>query len=550
MLQDVLENEGWAELDPFPSSADLLSAFDVLTTLRAGGKPDPASFPENPTLLQFYSDLFSFGSNDSSSESDVLVSFLDDANGRQTYFSYTSDGVADVEYFFDEIYSSPALIFCGRFREPKAGWNAGTKYRIATKRRLFAVNAICVDVDTERSVLERIDDETLSSLLSRLPAGLLPSYISLSGHGVHLWYVFEKALQACREYEPKRKKINALAHGVYSAVSSSIEGLPLVADPFCASPTHAFRAPGSLTKERDVVRCFCRKSNLFSSPFVDPVGLAGACSDFMPDVGLLIGPGDLVWESEAELREAARKRHEEYMSSPATAAQISAVESLMLSGKTELPAGTDISSITKPQATQIIGEARSAAYYGNAQLERLPIRPTWTTKPHFIFGDGVYRTILKSITQVAPGRRELSMFMLAGVAFMTAKPEIPRERLRGDLERLLATKWAQASSPITQHDIDSAMSGYCRENWRTRASIVETLGFDPFEPSAKRNGRSRQEHVNEVLQPAHRDFADKRAERILEEIRSIRQRCQGISQREVACQTGYSRTTVRKYWEA
>ena len=551
LLSSQMSLLGWAELDPRPGARDLYDAYDALVAIRDSSVdylPKHLVLPDNPTIFQFYSDVFAFGSFED--YSDVLVSFLDDDEGRQSYYSYTSEGVADVEYFLDEISSSPALIYCGRFRDPKAGWNETPSYRVATKSRLTALNCVCIDVDTDREVLQRIDANTFSVLLEHLPAQLHPSYASFSGHGVHLWYVFKKSLQTCRAYEPKRKKINSLFYSLYHAVAACLGGLPLHVDNGCMAPTHAFRAPGSLTKEKGIVRCFCKAENLFNSPFKNPVELSSFCvNHFNLDEVHLLTEEDCIWESDETLRENARRRHEEYLFSPATSAQTDYLEYLISEKLVDLPDGLTLESITKPEASRLIEAAEENRFSGTVPSERLPVYPTWTTPPHFLNGDGVYRTILDSITQVGPGRRELSLYMLAGVAFMTARPEITMARLRRDFESLLGTPWARKSSPLTQHDIESALTGYRRENWRTRASIVNTLGFDPFGAPAKRNGRTREEHLNTLMRPGYQAFAEERSKEIIARLSGLRTSYPSASQRTIAEISGYSRNTVRKYWD-
>ena len=550
-LVSTMDSLGWSELDPRPGTQDLYRAYDILTFLRDSPLEDlPAHLvvPDNPTLFQFYSDVFAFGSFDD--YSDVLVSFLDDDGGRQSYYSYTSEGVADVEYFLDEISASPALIFCGRFRDPKAGWNVTPSYRVATKSRLTALNCVCIDVDTERTKLEKIDASTLQAFFNRLPNQLLPSYVSFSGHGLHLWYVFRNPLQTCREYEPKRKKINSLFFSLYTAVAASIEGLPLHVDNGCMAPTHAFRAPGSLTKDKGIVRCFCKTENLFRSPFKNPVELSAFCvSRFGLEEIHLLTEEDCSWETEEALRAKAKRRHEDFLSAPATAAQLNYIDFLISEKAVALPDGLTLETITKPEAMKIISDAQEDHFPSSSSNKSLPVYPTWKTRPHFLNGDGVYRTILNSIGQVGQGRRELSLYMLAGVAYMTTRPEIPLTRLRRDFESLLNTPWARTSSPLTQHDIESALTGYRRENWRTRSSIVETLGFDPFASPAKRNGRTREEHMITLMRPGYQAFAEERASSIVARVSELRAAHPSASQRTIAEASGYSRKTVRKYWD-
>ena len=131
--------------------------------------------------------------------------------------------------------------------------------------------------------------------------------------------------------------------------------------------------------------------------------------------------------------------------------------------------------------------------------------------------------------------------MLAGVAYMMIKPGIPKEDVRDDFMQLLDTPWAKAGIPLTERDIKNALGGYNPNNRQTVNSIITTLGFSPFKPPAKRNGRKQSDHLRLV--------AEKKIDNSRMKIIEVLKEKPDANMSEVARITGLSRPTVQKHWE-
>ena len=140
-----------------------------------------------------------------------------------------------------------------------------------------------------------------------------------------------------------------------------------------------------------------------------------------------------------------------------------------------------------------------------------------------------------------PGNRYNSLHMLAGVAYMMVKPEKTLASLTEDFMGLLKTPWAKAGRPLTERDVKTALLGYNPDNRQTINSVIRTLGFNPFGEPAKRNGRTREQHLAMI--------AEKRtSEAVGEMVRALKEQ-PGARKIDVIRATGLSKATVYKYWE-
>ncbi|MBR2789816.1 MAG: hypothetical protein IKD70_04265, partial [Eggerthellaceae bacterium] len=95
-----------------------------------------------------------------------------------------------MQAFFQAIHNKPAFIFQGTFAPLQK--KDGSVQDVSWLRRQRTLNGICIDVDGAEFVDGKhpVEGETLEALLGMLPTELTPSYICLTGNGVHLWYVF------------------------------------------------------------------------------------------------------------------------------------------------------------------------------------------------------------------------------------------------------------------------------------------------------------------------------------------------------------------------
>ena len=552
-LTDVLETFGWTELFSDLPSDELSNALDVLLTRFFDDQRETEldlfqSFylpsPMRGTVLQFFFDLFGYGSEADASQ--ILVSYLPDeyADYRQHYELYSGDSPADIQFFFESIRRQPALIFQGIFLPQYTNGVLSPTTRASRQRSL---NAVCVDIDPlpdHDGVNHPIDPEVLQTFLVNCPPDLLPGYISLSGNGLHFWYIFETPVQMFSKRSLRVRKLNALVHGLYSCIEVLLEGTDSSLDFSCATLSHGFRAPGSLTKYNDLVLCFCPFSNYYRRSVVPAHVLSRTVSEFLGsqfrDDDVLLEE-DTVWKSSAQLAADREKWLTQRLNTPATESQLLFLYDLEEQGCLRRDEAEMLSNIDTLHASELIRKAL-ARRNDIKQPATTSDYSGWFVKKHsLVAGEtgGVYQTVLDHITEVRVGRRYNSLHALAGIAYMMIRPGKPKEEVRRDFEKLLSTPWARQGNPLTPRDIENALKGYNPNNVQTVNSIITTLGFSPFRPSAKRNGRKQEDHLAWVAHSKH--------ERNLEKVMRCVEDDPEMKPSAIALATGLSRPTVYKY---
>ena len=554
-LSDLLVGSfGWSELSSDLSEDELYEALDVLADRLPLDSPaevfdlfDSSSKPlTEGTSLQFYFDLFGYGSPVDAP--DILVSYLSDldSGGNQRYQLYSGDSPGDIQFFFQSILRQPALIFQGTFFPQYTKGLPSPTTRFSRQRSL---NAVCVDIDPTPLVgggHRPISPDVLESFLANCPSDLTPNYICLTGNGVHLWYVFDSPVQVFSRNSLRVRKLNALARGLYRCVELVLEGSDSQLDFNCCVLNHGFRAPGSLTKYGDLVRCFCPEEHVFKRSTVNAAELSRTVAGYL---GSEFNSSEILLDSDAEWksRKQITEEHEEWlrtkMSTPATEAQLLMLHDLESQGLLRSSEAEGLSCIDTLNASELIRKAL-ARRTDSKQSASTSSYTTWRTKPHSLISGstgGVYATVLGVMTDVPVGRRYNSLHMLAGVAYMMIQPGVSKGELREDLMSLLATPWAQAGTPLTERDINNALRGYNPNNRQTVNSIISTLGFSPFKPPAKRNGRKQADHLRLV--------ADRKTEGSRSKIIAVLTEDPKANMSQVSRVTGLSRPTVKKYWE-
>lgn len=555
MTDLLVSSFGWSELSFDLSEDELYEALDVLVERF----PSPEAFPFQldftslspsafleGSCLQFYFDLYGYGS--SVDATDILVSYLSDVEsfGSQRYQVYSGDSPADIQFFFQSILKQPALIFQGTFFPQYTKGVPSPTTRAARQRSL---NAVCVDIDPTPSATGEhrpISVDVLDHFLSECPNDLLPGYICLTGNGVHLWYIFDSPVQVFSRNSLRVRKLNALAKGLYRCVELVLEGSDSQLDSSCCVLNHGFRAPGSLTKYGDVVRCFCLEENVYRRCSVSASELSRVVAGYL---GSEFSPSEILLESDAEwkTRRQITEEHDawlkEKMSTPATEAQLLMLSDLEHQGLLRKSESESLISIDTLSASELIRKALSRRVDSKLSSSTSSYA-NWRTKPHSLVSGstgGVYKTVLSAMTDVAVGRRYNSLHMLAGVAYMMIRPGISKSQVREDFMALLETPWAQAGAPLTERDVNNALRGYNPNNRQTVNSIITTLGFSPFKPPAKRNYRKQAEHLNLV--------AEKKVDTSRSKIINALSQDPKANMSKVCRMTGLSRPTVKKHWE-
>ena len=540
-MSSVMLSNGWIELENDPKEESLGEEFErLLDGSECEGGVDEQL---NPSVLQFFYDIFNLSiPYPDMPYSDMLVSFLNDEDddGAQEYQIYSGDGVADVMNFLSSIKNSPALVFTGRFRDM---YNRGEPTPNTRAENQRTVSAICVDVDPpadeDGGDKLPIEPSVVSHIMENLPDELTPSYISLTGNGVHFWYVFDKAIQIFTNNSKRREKMRSLANTLYGYYGKLLEGQPAYVDYVCAALNRGFRAPGSTTKYHDRVVSY----TLPVRKLHDPIAIARFL-DASPDIeyygGECLSEEDVRYRTTVECDEIKERVKRDF---PATESQLELIRDLHDQNLVTNSEFDKASGMSVGQAGQLIGTALERRVEAGSSV--LPRRPGWKVSPHRLVAGktgGVYQTIYSQITKVAVGTRYNALYMLAGVAYMMTAPAKTLDELREDYYALLETPWAKAGHPsLSAKDIDNALMGYKAENWQTVQSEIRVLGFNPFNPPAKRNGRSQEEHLKDYI--PLKSYEEK-----VEKIAGYLAENPGCTISECARNVGICRQTVSKYW--
>ena len=561
-----LSDAGWVELASVSSAQDFAKSFALLTyassdSLSSGGRsvgfvriePKPPVTSLQPSVLQFFWDLFQLGDADSTPYNDVLVSYLKiESEGKQKYQQYSFDSLGDAEALISGIQSEAALIFTGRFQSRMGSYRMPLNTQ-ESQQRTF--NAICVDLDPvpDGNNEERLmDSVVLDRLFESVDPALVPSYICLTGHGLHLWYIFSEPLQTFRLHNPRRQKYKALSRALYDYFGKLFEGYPCVLDTHCSSLNHGFRAPGSLTKMGDIVKCYCPGGKQYRHSTCQPIVLSKALGRILGadyPAALRLSMDDVIWKSYQQVADEIDARQREYEHRPASEDQLAFIQNLRDDGYIKDDEFASVPLLNAPGASILIQKAIKRRDDARSRHNKMPIRSRWKTKPHpLIAGEtgGVYQRIYDSLPKVPVGRRYLTLYMLAGVAYMMVSPIKTKKDVEKDFFDILSSPWARADTPLSVRDIKNALSGYKKENWQTRGSVCRTLGFDPFDEPAKRNGRTIDDHLREVARPA---LADKRHRAAVEKIALMLEKSPNVSKAEICRECHMSRSTVLKYWQ-
>ncbi len=569
-LSDCLETEGFIELSVDLSRDELLQGYEALTYVEpalsqtpfeafsADGfscsvTPLPPVMTVPPTALQFYFDLFGLGDPEKHAYNEVLVSYLHlDDDREQTYRLYACDSLADIEFLLSSIRNEPALIFTGRFQTRNGSYRMPLNTQRAQQR---TTNAICVDIDPSHDASDGedgpIDPVVLEKIFERIDKRILPTYVCLTGRGIHLWYIFDEPLQTFRIHNPRRAKYKALADALYAYFGIMCSDLPCVLDTHCTSLNHGFRAPGSLTKRGEIVRCFCPKEKVFKRSTISPLELSRTLASFdglpYPSEQVLC-EDDVRWKTYEDIADEIEERQKAFEAKPASEDQLAFIRDLFEKGDLSKKEFDTAETLNAPGASILIQKGVRRRSLRQESGNKRPVRSRWKTRPHpLIAGEtgGVYQTIYESLPSVPMGRRYLSLYMLAGVAYMMVQPVKTRKELQKDFLDLLNTPWAKMGTPLTRRDIENALMGYKKDNWQTRNSEIRTLGFDPFGEPSKRNGRTRAQHLDDIARPAYRE---KSKSEKTSAIAKLLVEQPGISKNRVAQLTGISYPTVLKYW--
>lgn len=490
----------------------------------------------------------------------VLVNHRDRHHPYQVYEKY--------DEFIEAVKKETSFIYLGRFWEPTR--RDGKHFSVSKKNAMTHINGVCIDID-------RVEDDkgqhfsaswVMNSLFEFLNSNpsLMPNYLMLSGTGVQLWYVFGQSIPLLSKNAPRRAKYDLFIKHLYDYFDEHLPKNRFKVDKACGAYNHAFRAPGSPSKLGYPARLFVLGG--IDRKMIDPIELSNSIGDSLEpyDVGdwdqrlfvRLVGEGD------------GRRK-------PASEKQLAYIDKLHDMGcvadevygtaKDMTVADADV-AIKQAEGlfTRVLHYRETGGYAETSNGRRIHLSPR---------NRGLYDYTLRRIhEETKPGSRYMAMFVLAGLAYNCT---VSKSSLEHDLESLMNSEWGHKPSPtdgkpITTKDIKSALLGYnpigcLRPRW-----LVEDIVGWSYSPSAKRNGRSRRDHLwgdwtvesdDGTLTPVvntareNRRLASGKSRACAAKVKqeSSLERLVGYlvddpfaSKRSACKDLGMSRTTVTKYW--
>ena len=498
------------------------------------------------SISSFYQPLI--GSGDGNVP-DILISYLHEGTDEdQIYVPYFVSRSEDLSYLLDDLEKDRGLVFQGSHR-PHVHRDGSIVYNShsSTMRFLFS---ICVDVDPATDPSDGLkhplySSSCLSYFLDNVPDEISPSYIVLSGSGFHLWYFFESPVACFSKGTLRREKLSLIQKGLYQCVYSLMDGFPVEIDMRSRNLYHPFCAPGSLSKFGDQIPCFCDSKINFKERFFNPNNLFSSLQDLL-GASFNVDPSkrnaDLLLSPE-ELSAAWNKLNSSGRSKPPTQKQLDMITWLIDEDFVPSSKIVPFEELNVRSASELISSyfPRRKSYEGRDVPDKYM---TWSVKPHVLQSGktgGVYQTILNSVPFVPVGHRYSTLNMLAGVAYMMVNPTVPVSKVRSDFMRLIASPWGRKGTPLTVRDVENALKGYCPENWQTLSTEIEAMGFSPFKGPAKRNNKTRAEHLDKL----HADMRNKTVNSIVEFLEEN----PGSKKTTIAKALGINVSTVYRNWE-
>ena len=346
--------------------------------------------------------------------------------------------------------------------------------------------------------IDGVTESTLGNFFSgsiRGDAYPLPQYVILSGHGVHLYYVFERPIPLFPNLKLQLKELKyALTEKIWNMYTSTEKKKQM------QGINQGFRVIGSRTKAgspEPVVRAFQVNQH--------PVNLDQLC-EYVPDE-FKVDEDKLFRESKLTLEQAKRKYPEWY-------------EKVVVQ-RDRTPKKWDI-------AGKVNGDNPYALY------------DWWLRK---IYSGASY------------GHRYFNIMCLAIYA---AKNDVPWERLQQDAYELIPfMNSLKEDAPFTESDVDVALECYDLRYCTFPRKDIEKISGIRIEPN-KRNGRKQAVHLGRIRAMQQYDDPDgewrnkkgrsKGSGTAQMKVAAYRDDHPEATVTEVANALGISRPTVYKWW--
>lgn len=542
-LANYLLKSGWEEVDTVATdnftSNNIEAGVNRLKTLFNSGVDlenfsigEFAKATTESSLFLFYQLLYSSGL-----ESDPNTSILVNHRERE---GFCYEWYPNFKALIKPVSKETSFIYPGLFWKPPESKDG---YASSRKNMQSTISAFVIDIDRDLNK-HFLGDWLVQHVLEVLAKNpdLMPNYLMLSGNGVQLWYVFGKQIPLYRKMNPRRQKFNDLLRKLYTFFLENLQPNLCDVDMSCATINHAFRAPGSPAKLGFPTRLFSLNMGIGTEKkCVDPLVLSRRLRGSLKPYD--VEPMDKEAYEKVKQESLARKR--QLTTTPATEKQFEFIQRLYDRGFLTLEDVADVGSFDLIQADALIKK-------GTSSLQRtLEFKQTngviHTSRGHDVVRKPrhpgwYYDTLAKLPEKTGVGNRYKALFCLAGIAYNC---NIPRAQLERDMNLLLETDWAKRKGSdgrgLSKRDIKAAMTGWKDLGTLRKRELQEELLGWSYAPPAKRNGRTRRDHLEEVHN--YRNYTTDRAiTRYLKENPSARKS-------EVIRATGYTRQTVDKHWE-
>ncbi len=409
----------------------------------------------------------------------VLVNHRDRSDPFRCYTDYRS--------FLNGLLAETSFIYMGRFWQPR-----GKKYLIAKRNAMITLGGFCVDIDRYEDAKGNYFDasyvmNTLVDVFRDYPA-IEPNYLMLTGTGIQLWYVFGRQIPLLSKKSPRKKKFERVLKSLYTWFDANLPSNRFKVDVPCATICHAFRAPGSPSKNNYPTRLFVKNGRRRQK--ISPLSL----SDFL---GCDLEPYDVEkWDQAAYEESRHGGENVDWDSLSATDKQLAYLEKLRSWGFLE----TVDENVTKAGADRLIKEAEITATRRKlfkANADRI-ILANGVSVPHVQRSPRLYEyTRDRILRDTDAGSRYNALFGLAGVAWNCC---IPKSRVERDMLDMLDTEWAHRKGhdrkSLSKRDVKNALLGYSPLGaLRTREALEARLTWS-YAPPAPRNHRDRKTHLH------------------------------------------------------
>ena len=463
-LLEYLQSVGWEVSSPLTAAEDL--AFT------------------GSALDRFYSLLYGASWDSSKKSRACLVVNHPRADKGAHYVIVNRENIVQ-----ESVNKGEAFIYAGSF------WQPGNGYTSTEGTFQSTVNALVVDIDREPGyhyMGNAIGLHLEETIFPDFPE-VRPNYITLTGTGVQLWYIFPKGIVLYGKTNPRRERYNGLAQELYRWWSEHLYSNRGKVDLRCASINHAFRAPASPTKQG--YRTILLADGTRPYKPTDPAELAA-----------FLGYRFNEWDGHEKLTDAdielIRQRKESWEEGIATEKQLELINHLHEIGAISDEAFAEAADATRSRADAIIKEAeKTLTRWRNYKVDNGVVQIDGGVmvprKPRY---PKLYQYVLERIPQKTPaGTRYYALVALAGYAYNC---NIPKKQLEADMRSLLDSDMARLRSkrdnkPLEERDIKAALKAYKPLGVLTHRAIAEEFLGWPFEEKKKipRNHRSRHDHL-------------------------------------------------------